>query len=157
MNSCALSVLFAVAICASAGENCPADLARCESSASELEAEIWDLKENQRSLLGRNAELAARILQLEMTQCAPTPGAVGAPSSLPSGPSVPFATPEGGEASQLPSHSSARKPPASRRADALRRQPVSEEGRQLASHPSFPTQFHAVGAPRAHARARPSL
>ena len=143
MSSCALSVLFAVAICASADENCPADLARCESSASELEAEIWDLKENQRSLLGRNAELAARILQLELTQCTPTPGAAGAPSSLPSGPSVPFATPEGGEVSQLPSHSSARKPPASRRAGALRRQPVSAKGRQLASHPSFSTPFHA--------------
>ena len=142
VNSCALSVLFAVAICASAGENCPADLARCESSASELEAEIWDLKENQRSLLGRNAELAARILQLELTQCAPTPRAVGAPSSLPNGPSVP--SPEGGEVSQLPSHSSTRKPPASRRADALRRQPVSAKGRQLAGHPSFPTPFHAM-------------
>ena len=135
VNSCALSVLFAVAICASAGENCPADLARCESSASELEAEIWDLKENQRSLLGQNAELAARILQLELTQCAPTP------SSLPNGPSVP--SPEGGEVSQLPSHSSARKPPASRRADALRRQPVSAEGRQLPGHPSFPAPFHS--------------
>ncbi len=139
-----VTVLFAVAICALADEKCPADLARCESSASELEAEFWDLKENQRSLLGRNAELAARILQLELTQCAPTLGAVGAPSSLPRGPSVPFATPEGGEASQLPSHSSARKPPGSRRADALRRQPVSAKGMQLASHPSFPTPFHAM-------------
>ena len=153
VSSCALSVLFAVAICASADENCLADLARCESSASELEAEILDLKENQRSLLGRNAELAARILQLELTQCPPTPGAVGAPSSLPSGPSVPFATPEGGEASQLPSHSSARKPPASRRADALRRQPVSAKGRQLAGHPSFPTPLHAMKSHHVRTRA----
>ena len=142
VRTCALSVFSAVAIVYVSGENFPGDLARCMATQSELEAEILDLKESRRSLVRRNAELVS-LLEAELKRRASQPDAVAAPVAAHSGPSNPSATRKGGGVAQLPSHSSARKPP-SRRADALRRQPVSAEGRQLASHPSFPTAFHAM-------------